>query len=42
VVEEKVEVVEKKVEEVLPQESVQSSEAIVEEDNLSTEPTSQF
>lgn len=42
VVEEKVEVVEKKVEEVLPQESVQSNEAIVEEDNLSTEPTSQF
>jgi hypothetical protein len=42
VVEEKVEVVEKKAEEVLPQESVQSNEAIVEEDNLSTEPTSQF
>jgi len=42
VVEEKVEVVEKKVEDVMPQESIQSNEAMMEEDNLSTEPASQF
>ncbi len=42
VVEEKVEVVEKKVEDVMPQESIQSNEAMMEEENLSTEPASQF
>jgi len=35
-------VVEKKVEDVMPQESIQSNEAMMEEDNLSTEPASQF
>jgi len=42
VVEEKVEVIEKKVEDVMPQESIQSNEAMMEEENLSTEPASQF
>lgn len=35
-------VVEDKVEDVMPQESIQNNETVVKEDNLSTEPASQF